>query len=113
LPFDLNIDSDFAKVQSRLNLSKKPNAKVLQIKPPRTWLRVAAAVAFLLVTGFILQNMLNEKVAWKNMTASADIQELKLPDGSIIWLNVGSTLSYPETFSDTERTVKLTGGSVF
>jgi hypothetical protein len=26
LPFDLNMDSDFAKVQSRLNLSKKPNS---------------------------------------------------------------------------------------
>lgn len=113
LPFDLNFDSDFAKVQSRLDLSEKTTTKVVAMQPRRTWLRVAAAVLFLLVTGIVLRTMLNQEVAWKNVTASTAIQELELSDGSKVWLNAGSSLSFPEKFSDTERPIKLTGEAFF
>lgn len=113
LPFGLDLDSDFAKVQSRLNLPAEKMAKVVPMKSRRRWLRIAAAIAFLLVAGFILQNMLTNDVAWKEVTASAEVQELSLPDGSKIWLNAGSTLSYPEQFSDNERPVKLNGEAFF
>ncbi|MGK0363821.1 MAG: transmembrane sensor [Saprospiraceae bacterium] len=111
LPFDLDMDSDFVKVSSRLNKS----AKTVQMPAVRnSWMRIAAAGAILLVAGFLLRNYFAENnAAWENVTASTEIQELQLADGTKVWLNAGSTLSYPTAFSDTERSVKLEGEAYF
>jgi len=111
LPFDLDMNSDFAKVNSRLNKS----AKTVQMPVRRnSWMRVAAAGAILVVAGFLLRNYFaDNNTAWQNVTASTEIQELQLADGTKVWLNAGSTLSYPQVFSDTERSVKLEGEAYF
>lgn len=38
---------------------------------------------------------------------------LMLADGSLVWLNVGSSLTYPTAFSGNERKVKITGEAYF
>ena len=38
---------------------------------------------------------------------------LKLSDGSEVWLNVGSSLTYPTAFTGKERKVKITGEAYF
>jgi transmembrane sensor len=44
---------------------------------------------------------------------AGQITEFRLPDGSIVWLSVASSLKYPEKFSGTDRTVELTGEAFF
>ena len=39
--------------------------------------------------------------------------EVKLPDGTHVWLNAASSLRYPTTFSGKERAVELTGEAYF
>lgn len=39
--------------------------------------------------------------------------QVRLPDGSRVWLNSASTLSYPTAFTGAERKVKLTGEAYF
>ena len=39
--------------------------------------------------------------------------EVVLPDGTKVWLNAGSSLSYPVTFAGNDRQVKLTGEAYF
>ena len=39
--------------------------------------------------------------------------QVRLPDGSKVWLNSASTLSYPTTFTGKERKVKLSGEAYF
>jgi len=39
--------------------------------------------------------------------------QLRLPDGSIVWLNAGSRLTYPNNFTKKERTVFLEGEALF
>ena len=111
LPFDLDNDADFAKVSSRLNKS----AKTIQMPRRRnSWMRIAAAGAILVVAGFLIRNYFSSvDTAWNNVTASTEIQELQLADGTKVWLNAGSTLSYPQAFSETERSVKLEGEAYF
>lgn len=40
-------------------------------------------------------------------------QELSLPDGSMVWLNAGSSIRYPSKFTGAERSVSMTGEAYF
>lgn len=112
LPFELDHDADFAKMKSTITTSNTPS-KVVIIRPRRLWLRaIAAAVIVLLGATFLFQNI-NTEVEWKTVAANSEIQELLLADGSKVWLNSGSTLSYPAEFSTTERPIKLNGEAFF
>lgn len=46
-------------------------------------------------------------------TAYGLISKIKLPDGSEVWLNSGSSLRYPERFTSEERQVYLSGEGYF
>lgn len=46
-------------------------------------------------------------------TRNGETREVILPDGSVVSLNAGSVIIYPEKFSDTERQVYLSGEAVF
>lgn len=43
----------------------------------------------------------------------SEVIEMKLPDSTRVWLNVGSSLSYPVAFEHKERTVVLKGEAYF
>lgn len=113
LPFELDHDVDFAKMKSTIPASNSPS-KIVKMRPRRLWLRgIAAAVIVLLGTTFLFQNYFQNEVEWKVVEASSEIQELQLADGSKVWLNVGSTLSYPAEFSKIDRLIKLSGEAFF
>jgi ferric-dicitrate binding protein FerR (iron transport regulator) len=46
-------------------------------------------------------------------SAFGTIATVDLPDGTKVWLNSGSSISYPETFTDNVRSVNLTGEAYF
>jgi transmembrane sensor len=46
-------------------------------------------------------------------SAPGTVTRLVLPDQSVVWLNSGSSLSYPSVFSGKERDVKLSGEGYF
>lgn len=75
--------------------------------------RVAAVVIPLLVIGsvWIMQSL---RIEMTEVVALAGEQkEIQLPDGSTVWLNACSKISYPEKFSDSIRNVTLTGEAYF
>lgn len=47
------------------------------------------------------------------MCPAGQISELVLSDGTKVWLNAGSRISYPSNFSSQQRTVRLTGEAFF
>lgn len=81
-----------------------------------TWLKAAAVIVFTVLSGGLVYKLVSTE---KQMQTVADIGEekhrfIRLPDGSRVILNAGSTLDYPETFSDEEaREVYLTGEAFF
>ncbi len=120
LPFDLDMNADFAKIQSRLQPvaqteTAAPTGKVVTMPPRRNnWLRIAAAVLLLVVAGFVIRNSFNGAAIDRiTVTASADVQEITLPDGTVVNLNANSTLTYPQQFAQEERPVELSGEAFF
>ncbi|MDR0796131.1 MAG: DUF4974 domain-containing protein [Tannerella sp.] len=79
---------------------------------------VAAAVAVILVvassiTGYII-NQKSSVTAFHTMTVPAgQSTQLTLPDGSEIWLNACSKLTYPEKFTSKKREIQLEGEGLF
>lgn len=84
------------------------------------FIRTAAAVLLIpvLFATYILFDTVKE---WNNIpveqveltTAYGLVSKVTLPDGSEVWLNSGSTISYPKRFIHNKRNVNLTGEAYF
>ncbi|MDN5202250.1 DUF4974 domain-containing protein [Fulvivirgaceae bacterium BMA10] len=83
-------------------------------------LKIAVAAVVLLVTAAIFfyqrgQNYFgsSETVMVEQSNPAGRKSRIFLPDGSVVWLNSKSSISYPESFSEHERKVRLTGEAFF
>ena len=94
-------------------------ARVIALKRQRSirWLKIAASFLIVLSLGYSYRY-------WSPVSAPVvalkTISNLKgqrtrvvLPDESVVYLNASSTLSFPEKFSESERSVALTGEAFF
>ncbi|CAM9971303.1 unnamed protein product, partial [Chrysoparadoxa australica] len=79
--------------------------------------RIAASVIFILVALFLYQRNENEIPTSPDFrlakTELGQRRTIKLSDGTMIKLNVGSSLEYPESFNQTSRRVTLVGEAYF
>ncbi len=79
---------------------------------------IAAAVVLLIVAliGYRETSQPIEELVVQQVEVSTELGQrktIKLPDGSIVKLNIGSSLEFPEKFEGDTRTVKLTGEGYF
>jgi transmembrane sensor len=86
-------------------------SRTIQLRP---WLIAASIAATLfLVAGYFIYNI-NKPVTMETAFAPYGKRiEVRLPDGSKVWLNSGSTLQYPKSFNATDRTATLKDGEAF
>lgn len=82
------------------------------------WPRVAAAAAILVIcfSGYFYWHRGNdnsENAQLVARTAHAGKQQISLPDGSQVWVNAGSKLTWPKTFNQYTREVYLEGEAYF
>jgi ferric-dicitrate binding protein FerR (iron transport regulator) len=84
--------------------------------------RVAAILTGMFLLSILLLNLKDENkkeeimntVTWvSKSTNPGEKLNFRLPDQTIVWLNSGSSLEYPETFDSTVRLVKLIGEGFF
>lgn len=81
--------------------------------------RIAAAAAILLIfagSGYWLGTGRIKGLIAENVIIEAPLgsrSKMYLPDGTLVWLNAGSTLSYSQNFGVEERTVNLKGEGYF
>lgn len=80
--------------------------------------RVAAMLLLpLLVFSFWQHRQINnfsEGIVWNSITTPPTLRSVfTLPDGSRVWLNGNTTISYPTFFSGKERIVELSGEAYF
>ncbi|MGE4587109.1 MAG: FecR family protein [Mangrovibacterium sp.] len=83
------------------------------------WQRVAAILLLpLLILGgiYFYRNNLtpDDAIVWQTITTPSGVKsQVQLPDGTMVWLNSGSSLHYPSSFTNKERNVKLSGEAFF
>ncbi len=91
-----------------------------KIKALKRW-RVAALVLVLVGVGGLIYSLSNNLTRTENMstlytsinTGNGQRSRVMLPDSSIVWLNSGTTLSYPVNFSEDNRKIILEGQAFF
>lgn len=86
------------------------------------WSKVAAIFIFLLMGAGVFSilvinytpSQVTESVAWLKVENPNGRRTVHmLPDGTKVWLNSASSLTYPEKFSDSVRSIKLIGEAFF
>ncbi len=83
--------------------------------------RIAASIfilvgiigVFYFFSGYSLKTNEKSNLYTSVFTENGQRSKVLLPDSSIVWLNSGTTLSYPGDFSDKNRTVTLSGQAFF
>ncbi|KAA9331591.1 DUF4974 domain-containing protein [Hymenobacter busanensis] len=93
-----------------------PEARLIPMwRPAQPWLRVAAAVLLLLGVWAIARTFLQSRLGAQPVTIAATGQRqlTTLPDGSRVWVNRNSTLTYAADFNQTDRVVQLKGEAFF
>lgn len=102
--------------QKTTGLPSKSNTPKLQKAGRVKYFYVAAAsvAAVLLVGVFYFLNL--SEISAKDVVVTTKMgsrTSMKLPDGSTVWLNAGSEISYGEDFGKSGRDVKLSGEAYF
>lgn len=120
---ELEIDIALGKLKNRILLEQGRMERDLPAKRNTLsvvlrWTRIAAVLLLLLGIGYgigswrehsapdvIVQNQL--------ITAKGSKGRFTLPDGSVVWLNSETKLTYPNQFADDRRLVSLEGEAYF
>ena len=111
---------DWNSVHDRVGFSKEvqkhhPARQVWRMAYPVV--RLAAFFLLAFASAFLIYyytgNGRFSKMDWISLEASGQQKEVTLPDGSLVSLNTGSSLTYPTVFKGLKRRVKLEGEAFF
>ncbi|MFH1161387.1 MAG: FecR domain-containing protein [bacterium] len=127
----VDLDREWSEIEVKLHPQKQPkvqpNRTVTTTKPPviqmvpdgidwRVFLTraslIAAVIVVLLIPSWIAYRYFT-KVEITKLTATTDVLDATLPDGTIVTLNTGSSLEYPEDYGSRSREVTLIGEGYF
>ena len=102
----------FGSDRSRKNKILKTRRLYVSVSRVAALFFLVAALSFSLA--WLMTSRQQQEVAWFETNAPrGEKSKLILPDGSRVWLNSESTISFPNNFMDGNRQVKLTGEAYF
>lgn len=107
-------DTAFERFKSTINQEEQLSIKRIKLQP--YLLRIASICILTLLGYFVVQNT----SFWKKEVYVQEVimphgnkGKITLPDGSLVWLNSDSKISYPRDFSDAKREVAIEGQAYF
>ncbi len=109
-----DLKSVLHKVHYQINRLEVPSSRVKVIL--NYMVRIAAVLLMFLSVILIFQirkERLAESVKQTLSTPLASRTSFVLPDGSVIWLNAGSSVTYPGRFTGESREVSISGEAYF
>ncbi|MCF6241061.1 MAG: FecR family protein [Bacteroidales bacterium] len=110
-----NIDAAWTNLYNRLENNgllheQKKSISVYKLGKIAALFIISFAMAYWAFYSYTEKNI---KMQIADTRQSNNIKTVLLPDGSIVDLNLNSQLTYPENFTNTERTVELKGEAFF
>lgn len=110
-----DIEYYWKKLEAKIDSSRRKKDKPV-VSLRRFRVAIAAASVFLIVAVSV-SYLIGKKVSLpavssQTYTALNGKSQMVLPDGSFVWLNIGSSLTYETSFLN-ERTIKLDGEALF
>ena len=94
-------------------VSEKVGHKKTILRPSKRWMQIAAVAAVLIGIGLYFTLTFHPEKNQTVTTIANQTQSVILEDGTTVILNENSSLTYPEHFSDTVRSVTLIGEAYF
>jgi transmembrane sensor len=104
LPGDIDLDAEWQKMESSITPVTERFSRY------RAWLSIAASIVLLSALTFL---------GWKlstNYSVKAPLTELSktiLPDGSVVFINAGSRITYTKGYGRVHRNLRLKGEAYF
>ncbi|MGB0523370.1 MAG: FecR family protein [Flammeovirgaceae bacterium] len=114
VPIDL--DNEFFQLKRRIEAQTEPVIPHKKwYKTPVNWYGFAASILFLVAVAIVIKLIinLNTKPNWVEVVTGEQSKQIMLEDGSEVYLEGNSALSYPTKFSENERLLYLTGEASF
>jgi len=119
--------SNYAHLQQKIDVQRAWEEMQVQLQqnhkksvPRRNWVQVAAIALLALLTGvlgtyFVGKNAAKQKIApmVEYVAPLGSRSFVKMPDGSKIWLNSGTTIKYQHSFGTDNRNICLSGEAFF
>jgi transmembrane sensor len=116
VPDEIRVDFKKAweKIESKAGIANKPAKKIPMKVSYKLLLRIAAILVILIGLGTLIKMLYFDNqsiIIESNLTATQ--KEIHLSDGTIVFLNRNSQLTYPESFKKNTREIKLEGEAFF
>lgn len=111
---EVDLDQAFTELDQKISLNEV-ELRPAKVKPIHNrWMRIAAAITFLIAGAFLLNDFLKKPaVEWQIVESGETRKNITLPDQSVIQLKEHSKISYPKSFAEDIRLVKLEGEAFF
>ena len=108
----LDTGKEWDKIEERLFTKEVPEKGKIVPLSFRKVLKFAAILLLLVIPSvFVIRYLIHP--GQNKMNATLSIKEGKLPDGTSVTLNKGTTLEYPSSFRGNRRNVRLNGEAYF
>jgi transmembrane sensor len=107
----INIDREWDHFMDTIHNTPAKAVK-LQSSSNRIWLKIAASLLIVIISGFVINYFFGNNKHLVYQTAGSTLT-ITLPDGSDVILNTYSKLSYATDFGHGDRTVTLAGEAFF
>lgn len=113
-----NHPEDFNEQQALHSLNTKIDNLTPQVKKKTNWLKVASIVGILAITTTTLflytSNSASPEITYVvKSNPPGQKSQLQLSDGSVVYLNAGSSIQLPDQFNNQTREVHLLKGEAF
>ena len=123
----VEVDLSKYKVWKKLNINQEPSLKIIDpVRRKRNYMAIAYKIAAILILalgiGFTIHSLVDSQPQQSAISAPKIITKqalrgqkltLKLPDGTLVKLNAGSSVTYSGDFQGSSRDVSLKGEAFF
>ncbi len=108
---DINIDQEWNQFIDKVDHKTKGKAVQVDFTPQRIWLRIAAAVLLVIASGVVINYFIGQSD--QVYQTAENTETITLPDGSTVFLNRNSRISFSNNFGRENRYISLSGEGFF